>query len=218
MKLVVASKKAIDFACRNYHYSRSVPVASFGFSIFNNNDEWCGVILFGRGASLYLGKQYGLANGEFCELTRVALNGKQEFTSKALSLSLKLLPKYLPLVRLVISFADQGQNHLGIIYQATNWFFTGVAKSDKRYFINNRWMHPRQVGSINGSRAKNNLPIGTLISDGSPKYRYLYPLDRSLISLCKSLSKLYPKNAVKAQEKCAEPSSSEVAVVQTSPL
>lgn len=32
------------------------------------------------------------------------------------------------------------------------------------------------------------------------KIKYLYPLDKSLISLCKSLSKPYPKNAVLAHK------------------
>jgi hypothetical protein len=32
------------------------------------------------------------------------------------------------------------------------------------------------------------------------KYRYVYPLDKSLIPLCKSLSKPYPKKELQAIE------------------
>jgi hypothetical protein len=194
MILKKASYKAIKYACLNFHYAKSVPVNVFGYSVFNDFNEWCGVILYGSGASNNLGKQLKLKQGQYVELVRIALNGKQKKTSKALSLSLKLIKKDLPLVKAVISFADNGQKHLGIIYQATNWIYTGEFKGDKEYYINGRWMHPRTVGSINGSRAKDKLPKGTIIRQGSSKFRYIYPINKSLIKLCKSLSKSYPKN------------------------
>lgn len=198
MKLEKASQKAIKFACLNFHYAKSVPVNSFGFSVFNDENKWCGVVLFGSGASNNLGKLYNLRQGSYLELTRMALNGKQGTTSKVLSLSLKIINKSIPLCKMVISFADTNQNHFGTIYQATNWYFTGIFGGDNEYFINNRWMHPRSVGSFNGSRAKENLPLGTIIRRSKPKYRYIYPLHKSLIPLCKSLSKPYPKKQTSA--------------------
>ena len=210
MRLEIASNKAIKYACMNFHYAKAVPVNTFGYSVFNNNNEWCGVILYGSGASNNLGKQLNLVQGQYLELVRMALNGKHESTSKALAISLKLLPKKLPLIKAIISFADNGQNHYGIIYQATNWFYTGEFKGDKEYYINGRWMHPRTVGSINGSRAKDKLPKGTIIRNGSSKFRYIYPLDKTLIPLCKSLSKPYPKQAVEVHELNSSQSSEKV--------
>jgi len=195
MRLEIASRKAIVYSCMNFHYAKAIPVNTFGYSVFNDKNEWCGVILYGSGASNNLGKQLNLKQGQYLELVRMALNGKQESTSKSLALSLKLINKKNPLIKAIISFADKGQNHNGIIYQATNWIYTGEFKGDKEYFINGRWMHPRTVGSINGSRAKDKLPKDTIIRNGSSKHRYIYPLDKSLIPLCKSLSKPYPKNA-----------------------
>ena len=85
MRLEKASLKAINYSCRNFHYSKSVPVNPFAFSVFNNKNEWCGCILYSAGAINNIGKPYGLRSGEIIELTRMALNGKQESTSKALS-------------------------------------------------------------------------------------------------------------------------------------
>ena len=195
MRLEIASRKATKYACLKFHYAKSVPVNTFGYSVFNDNNEWCGVILYGSGASNQLGKQLNLKQGQYLELVRVALNGKQKSTSKCLAVSMKIIKNKMPLVKALISFADNGQNHKGIIYQATNWYYTGKFKGDKEYFINGRWMHPRSVGSINGSRAKDKLPKGTLIRQGSSKLRYVYPLDKSLVPLCKSMAKPYPKNA-----------------------
>ena len=61
------------------------------------------------------------------ELVRVALNGKQEKTGSAVAKSLWLLKKKAPVVRLVVSYADSEQGHSGIIYQATNWIYTGFS-------------------------------------------------------------------------------------------
>jgi hypothetical protein len=90
MRLEIASYKAIKYACLNFNYAKAVPVNTFGYSVFNDKNEWCGVILYGSGASNNLGKQLNLVQGQYMELVRMALNGKHESTSKALSLSLKL--------------------------------------------------------------------------------------------------------------------------------
>lgn len=195
MRLETASNKAIKYACMNFHYAKSIPVNTFGFSVFNDENEWCGVVLYGSGASNNLGKQLNLKQGQYLELVRMALNGKQKYTSQVLSKSIKLLTKKNPLIKAIISFADNGQNHIGIIYQATNFYYTGEFKGDKEYLYNGKWLHPRSMSSINGSRAKDKLPKGTIVRDSSSKYRYIYPIDKKLIPLCKSLSKEYPKNA-----------------------
>lgn len=195
MRLEKATYKAIKYSCMKFHYAKAVPVNTFGYSVFNENNEWCGVVLFGSGASNNLGKSYNLKQGQYLELTRMALNGKHGKTSTVLSLAIKLIKKDIPLVKLLISFADTGQGHKGTIYQATNWVYTGIFGGDNEYFINNRWMHPRSVGSFNGSRAKDKLPKDTIIRKSKPKYRYIYPLTKDIKELCKQLSKPYPKNA-----------------------
>ena len=196
MRLEKASQKAIKYACLNFHYSKSVPVNPFAFSVFNDKNEWCGCILYSAGANNNLGNQYGLKIGQVIELTRMALNGKQESTSKALSLSIKLLKKHLPLVKLIVSFADTKQKHICTIYQATNWFYTETVKTTPDWFFRGRWMHQRQVNSLIGSLTK--LPKDTKKRPGFDKIRYIYPIDKSLIPLCKSLAKPYPKK--QAQE------------------
>lgn len=194
MRLEKASLKAINYSCKMFHYSKSVPVNPFAFSVFNDSNEWCGCILYSAGANNHIASPYSLKMGQVIELTRMALNGKQESTSKALSLSLKLLKSYIPLVKLVVSFADTAQNHIGTIYQATNWYYTETLKTTPDYFFRGRWMHQRQVNSLIGSLTK--LPKNTCKRKGADKIRYIYPLDKSLIPMCKRLSKPYPKKEI----------------------
>ena len=48
MRLELASNKAIKYSCLNFHYAKSVPVNTFAYSVFNDNNEWCGCVVFGR--------------------------------------------------------------------------------------------------------------------------------------------------------------------------
>jgi hypothetical protein len=193
MRLEKASYKAIAYSCMNFHYAKAIPVNPTGFSVFYDTNEFCGVIIFSIGANPNLGLPYNLKQGQVIELTRVALNSKQIITSKCLSLSLSLIKKQLPLVKLIVSFADQNQNHIGIIYQATNWYYTGIGKSTPKYLVNGKWVHQRQFGSLGYSIKQNSIDKKIETKIGLDKYRYIYPLTKELIPLCKSLSKPYPK-------------------------
>lgn len=125
MRISRATNQSIKYACTNFHYAKSVPANPIGYNIYNASNEWCGVILYAVGANYQIGSEYDLPIGRVLELVRVALNGKQECTSQALALSLKQLKKDRPLVELIVSYADCDQNHLGTIYQATNWIYVG---------------------------------------------------------------------------------------------
>lgn len=212
MRLEIASHKAIKYACMNFHYAKTIPVNTFGYSVFNVKNEWCGVILYGTGANNNIATQYNLNQGNVLELVRVALNGKQESTSKALSLSLKLLKKAIPLCKLLISYADKDQNHNGIIYQATNWIYTGTSMIDKKdasYVIDGKRIHGKTISdkckrhglvknTENAKKIYKAKEVIEYVTKG--KLKYIYPLDKSLIPLCKSLSKPYPKNAVEVHK------------------
>ena len=191
MRLEKASYKAVKYACLKFQYAKTVPVTNISYSVFNNNNEWCGVICYGLGANFALGKAYGVVSGQFLELTRMALNGKQESTSKAMAISIKLLKKHKPLVKVLISYADKGQDHLGIIYQATNWIFVEQTDSSGiEVFYKGKWRHSRILGSV----SKNEInKIQKRKKSG--KYKYIYPLTKELRTRCLELKKPYPKIA-----------------------
>ena len=212
MILKKASHKAIKYACLKFHYAKSVPVNVLGFSVFNKENEWCGCIVYGTGANNNLSKAYSLPQGSVIELVRMALNGKQESTSKALALSLRILNKYVPLCKMVVSYADKDQNHKGIIYQATNWIYTGTSMKDKHdssWIVNNKRYHGRIIsdwvkdrGGLKGLTREQFIKkyydrnAKAYITKG--KLKYIYPLTKELKDKCLKLKKPYPKNASKA--------------------
>ena len=133
MRLEIASAKAVRYACLNFHYAKRMPAPPcVGFSVFNSNGEWCGVIVFNNGMG-GIEKPFDLQKGQVCELARVALNGKQESTGECVAIALRLFKKLNPLVKVVVSYADSDQNHTGVTYQATNWFFIGSKRTSDEY-------------------------------------------------------------------------------------
>jgi hypothetical protein len=212
MILETASIKAIRYACMNFHYAKSIPVNTFGYSVFNDKKEWCGVILYAMGANKNLPKMFNLQQGQVVELVRMALNGKQGITTKCMALSMKLIKKKLPLAKLIVSYADGGQNHLGIIYQASNWFYTGDSKLDS-LIVNGEIKHRKTVFSkykCNSVEKLNKMGIKAERANCEVKRRYIYPLTKEIIPLCKSMSKPYPKQACEVNQDKHSTSSTEI--------
>ena len=193
MNLKLASVNAINYACKKFHYSKRVPILGVSFNIYNKDGDWCGVIMYGYGANKSLADNYNLWNGEVLELTRVALNGKQEYTSKALGLSLRLLKKYCPFLKMVVSYADIDQNHIGTIYQATNWDYLGERTKGQKvgYIINNKFVHNRSLNN-KAKRSMAKKKGKEFITKG--KRLYVYFLDRSLRTKYEKEFKKYCKN------------------------
>ncbi len=96
------------------------------------------------------------------------------------------------------------QNHLGIIYQATNWIYQGnntMLIKGYLHVINGKIMHPRSVvalyGTIKEDELKKNDPNYQRI-EMKKKHRYLYILHKKdrkkIISELKHKPLPYPKN------------------------
>ena len=107
------------------HYAKRWPSISYAFGLFDG-DELIGVCTFGTPPSAPL--RTGIAGDELApqvlELNRLCLkyNRKNE-ASYLVSKSLKLLPRN----RIVISFADTSQGHLGTVYKASNFTYHGLS-------------------------------------------------------------------------------------------
>lgn len=108
------------------HYARRLPSISFAFGLYEGN-ILTGIVTYGMPASPFLcigvcGKQN---KDHVIELNRLCVDSKtKNATSFLVSNSLQMLPK----PSIVVSYADTAQNHIGYIYQACNFLFTGTTK------------------------------------------------------------------------------------------
>lgn len=186
------------YAVKAWHYSRTLPVGPKVCIGFFENSVFIGVVIFSRGASANLLKPYGLKQSEGCELTRVALNDHIAPVTKIVKIALALLKGKCPGLKLVVSFADSNQGHLGTIYQAGNWVFSGLTKPTYEYHLNGRIYHNRQVsakGYVKQFGKIVRVPTRDMCKKVAlpPKFRYLMPLDKKTRRIIMKMSKPYPK-------------------------
>jgi len=61
------------------------------------------------------------------ELNRLCCESRKNLASTLVGRSLQMLPK----PSIIVSYADTGQGHLGFVYQATNFIYTGLSAAFK---------------------------------------------------------------------------------------
>jgi hypothetical protein len=140
MNVIPISKQVAEQFVLNKHYSRRASIFWAGFGL-EEDGQITGVAVYGQPSPPI--QKHAFKDREFrlYELARVVVQSKTKNASSFLvANSLKLLE---PKPCAVISYADMEQNHCGIIYQATNWLYTGATKShDKAYIVDGKRTHP----------------------------------------------------------------------------
>lgn len=191
-----ASREAVRYACMNFHYAKAVPSSPYAYNVYTDRGGWCGCVIFGPGASPHLGMSVGLKQGEYLELVRVALNGKQPCTSEVVAACLRQIHRDAPEIKIIISFADKDQNHFGTIYQATNWIYLGdygIMKGQS-YIVNGKKYHNKTVKD-KGLKKTDLLKIDPNMVEVSSlgKRKYIYVFDKKLRREWMKQAKPYPK-------------------------
>lgn len=130
LKLDWCSYEAARTACLRWHYSRSTPTAKTVKIGVWERGVFKGAIIYGLGSNQHLGTAFGLTMFQACELCRVALDRHDTPVSRIVAISLKMLKKQSPGVRLVVSYADCDQDHHGGIYAAGNWVYVGRVQEE----------------------------------------------------------------------------------------
>lgn len=121
----VDNATAQDIVVRNHYLHRKAP-CSTAFGLYDPNGTLFGVVMYGTPSSAPL--RSGIAGPEeasnVIELTRLWIddraprNGESFLIGRSVRKSGK---------EIVVSFADTAQEHLGVVYQATNWLYTGLS-------------------------------------------------------------------------------------------
>lgn len=196
LKVDWCSYEAAKYAVEHWHYSKCLPVGKLVKVGVWEKDVFIGVVIFGRGANKSLGSQFGLSQTQSCELVRVALDSHSNTVSRIIKISLILVKKFYPKIKLIVSFADKEQNHHGGIYQAGNWIYNGETNAADEYLYKGKRWHGRAFRKSHGSHLKY-MDKGLKIVKGSTKHRYLMPLDKQTKKEIMQLSQPYPKRTMR---------------------
>lgn len=148
------------------HYAHRVPSISYAYGLYFK-DSLVGVCTFGTPASPALcigimGKGY---KNLVIELNRLCVDcDKKNITSWFVAQCLNSLPKPL----CVVSYADTSQGHIGKIYQACNFIYTGLSDRHIEWVIDGENKHSRHIPKIaeRGSEYKK--------QERARKHRYIY--------------------------------------------
>ncbi len=198
LKLDWCSYAAAKFAVEHWHYSGHMPDSKCVKIGVYEDSTFIGAVIFSRGVSgSNLSKTYKLKTTEICELSRVALKAHKAPVTQIVAIAIRMLRKFCPGLKLIISYADANQGHVGAIYQAGNWIYTGESASVPIYIgKSGRVYHDRSVsssgvkehyGRMSACPKKKDL---TIVKQ-KPKHRYFYPFDDELRK--RIVSKPYPK-------------------------
>ena len=199
LRLDFCSHDAARHAVMRWHYSRAMPAAKLVRIGVWEGKRFVGAILYGCGANRHIGRPFGLECTEVAELVRVALApGREHPTSRCLALSLKLVKRQSPGLKLVVSYADSGQGHVGTIYQATNWLFLESGSQDYLR-VKGEIVHPRSLYDRYG-RGGQSLPWLQQHVDPQakrvsmePKHKYVWPFDKKIRRQLEAVAQPYPK-------------------------
>lgn len=144
------------------HYARRMPCITHAFGLFING-VLGGVVTYGIPASHSLCK--GLAGEKnsknVYELNRLAILPEYSGDNNAsylISHSLKMMPRR----SFIVSYADTAWTHIGYVYQATNWLYTGSTKERT------------DIYSGNGKHSRHYIKGESKRVFRSAKHRYVY--------------------------------------------
>lgn len=168
------TKEIANVVVSNKHYSRKLGIFWEGFGLYDN-DVLIGVCCYGQPSAPIQKHAFKDRDFRLYELTRLVVdNGVKNAASFLISQSLKMLKeKHCA----VVSYADSAHGHCGVVYQATNWIYTGATIShDKLYLVGDEKLHPMTLLSRWGitSPSKWANEKGIKVLRPLSKHRYFY--------------------------------------------
>ena len=119
----------------NRHYAKRLCPISYAFGAYRGA-ELIGVVTYGTPASATLrGGVCGLEWADnLLELNRLCCENSKNVASTLVGRSLRMLPK----PKVIVSYADTEQGHVGYIYQSTNFIYTGLSAKRTDWKIKGR--------------------------------------------------------------------------------
>ena len=154
------------------HYAKRIPSISWSFGLFDNSLQ--GVCTFGKPPSPSLcdgicGKKY---SDKVYELNRLVINDEcpKNTASYFISKCLKMLPNDL----ILVSYADTDMDHVGKVYQATNWIYTGLSDKRTEWREKGKGTHSKSVCEMYSLKERLNNKDRFEVVDRPRKHRYVY--------------------------------------------
>jgi len=184
------------------HYAKRLCPISYAFGAFRG-ENLIGVVTYGTPASAPL--KSGVCGPEHkhlvIELNRLVCENTKNVASLLVGRSLQMLPK----PKIVVSYADLAQGHIGYVYQATNFIYTGLSAKRTDWKVRGlEHLHGATIADMSRGqpdRAKwmrEKFGDDFYLQERSRKHRYVYFVGdkrwkRSVLACLKYRIEPYPK-------------------------
>ena len=196
INIVESNKESVYNLITKKHYANKWTASTNIYAIYYEDGDHnffddkkyklIGVVLYGHPVGFRVVKSISeeLVDDDVLELKRLWIEdgyGKN-IESYCISQTLKMLKKDSPQTKVVISYADPGANHKGIIYRASNWLYQGndIGMGDAymyRYPNTDNWLSDRAIGEqlgTNGLKGVLSKIPDMEYKKKLRKHRYLY--------------------------------------------
>lgn len=199
----IPTKEAIPWLMKKHYAKRKCPV-SHAFGAWRGS-VMVGVVTYGTPVSATL--RAGICGVEWSscvlELNRLCCENTKNVASRLVGRSLRMLPK--PCI--VVSYADTDQGHIGYVYQATNFIYTGLSAKRTDWKIEGReHLHGATVADESRGMEhrsewmREKYGDAFYLKDRPRKHRYVYFCGNNkqraaMMSSLKYSIKPYPKGA-----------------------
>jgi hypothetical protein len=199
VRVAPISMRSARYAVEQWHYSHALP-ASPGQAVGVWEDErYRGAVIVGRGANRHAAAWFEVHRFQCAELVRVAFECHDRPVSQLVPPALRLIVSHAPALRVLVSFADPTQGHVGGIYQAMNWTYLGVATPGRgwRQRSTGKVLHNRVVSEsgwvqVYGRRVRGVRQDECDMIELPGKHRYAWPLDRPMRRQLAAMAQPYP--------------------------
>ena len=205
MKVIPIQSYEVEPWLLQKHYAKRIPSISYAFGLYEEG-KLVGVCTYGTPSSSTL--RDGIAGPEnaqyVLELNRLCIDSKNKNAASMLvGRSLQMLPK----PSIVVSYADTAQEHVGYVYQACNFIYTGLSAKRTDWKIKGmEHLHGQTIADIsrgcNGSRSdfmREKFGDDFYLEDRARKHRYIFVTGKSkkLKQSIKYKQEPYPKGETK---------------------
>ena len=200
------------------HYAKRIPSISYAFGLYEDQ-ELVGVVTYGTPSSSPLRDGIaGSENAEYVlELNRLCIDStNKNAASMLVGRSLQMLPK----PSIIVSYADTAQEHVGYVYQACNFIYTGLSAKRTDWKIKGmEQLHGQTIADMSrgceGSRAdfmREKFGEDFYLEDRARKHRYIYVTgkNKAIKAAIRYKQEPYPKGQSKRYDAGG--------LVQTQPL
>ena len=167
------------------HYLHSFPgCTELCFGAFSGN-RLLGAITFGAGPTNAFRLIEGASPDDCLTLTRLWLSEElpSNSESRVISISIRYLKKFTKL-KFLVTYAVPVQGHVGIIYQATGWLYTGLSEAMPKFNLGDGIArHSRSLSHAFGSHSLKYFSergLDVKVLPQLPKHRYIYLLNQEL--------------------------------------